>query len=66
MLSYYVIYYEKFRKVMKRTEKVALNGPKDVNLDQWMKNNRSSNHRQAFSYTVKHQVKSMSKSVIIK
>ncbi len=25
MLSYYVIYYEKFRKAMKRTEKVALN-----------------------------------------
>ncbi len=25
MLSYYVIYYEKFRKVMKQTEKVALN-----------------------------------------
>ncbi len=24
MLSYYVIYYEKFRKVMERTEKVAL------------------------------------------
>ncbi len=24
MLSYYVIYYEKFRKVTKRTEKVAL------------------------------------------
>ncbi len=24
MLSYYVIYYEKFRKVMKRTEKEAL------------------------------------------
>ncbi len=25
MLSYYVIYYKKFRKVMKRIEKVALN-----------------------------------------
>ncbi len=25
MLSYYVIYYEKFRNVMQRTEKVALN-----------------------------------------
>ncbi len=24
MLSYYVIYYEKFRKVMQQTEKVAL------------------------------------------
>ncbi len=24
MLSYYVIYYEKFRKIMKRTEKVPL------------------------------------------
>ncbi len=26
MLSYYVIYYEKFRKVMQQTEKEALNG----------------------------------------
>ncbi len=25
MLSYYVLYYEKFRKVMQQTEKVALN-----------------------------------------
>ncbi len=25
MLSYYVIYYERFRKVMQQTEKVALN-----------------------------------------
>ncbi len=27
MLSYYVIYYKKFRKVMRRTEKEALNNP---------------------------------------
>ncbi len=32
MLSFYVIYYEKFGKVMQRTEKVALimNGPYEV------------------------------------
>ncbi len=32
MLSYYVIYYETFRKVMHRTEKVALSGVRPYEL----------------------------------
>ncbi len=36
MLSYYVIYYEKFRKVMKRTEKEALTYKSMfLNVDDW-------------------------------